>query len=181
MIVLSDGLPTSEFDSKEAVKVAQQLGIPLYPVVLGHDRNRPGKQTLAGTRQARNRIPNTSEMRRMNRMGTQSNAPGRGDRQQAKGNAGGGNRQSRAMMRESRMAEFAALGKATGGRSFDPDDVNNATLREILSAVANEVRTSYTVGYYASVAGEPRERKIRVKLRKKGAGKLRGGERLVVY
>jgi hypothetical protein len=80
------------------------------------------------------------------------------------------------------MAEFASLGKATGGRSFDPKDVNNAVMREILKSVANEVRTSYTVGYYSSGDGaEKRERQVKVKLTKKKAGKLRGGERLVVY
>jgi VWFA-related protein len=79
---------------------------------------------------------------------------------------------------EKRMAEFAEIGELTGGRSFDPQLISPAVVREILRIVALETSNEYVTGYFAdSSEGPPRKRSARVILADKSLGKLRGGRK----
>lgn len=79
------------------------------------------------------------------------------------------------------MAEFAGIGAATGGRSFDPPVVNNAMIRNILQALVAQIRAEYVAGYYPTAPGQnTRPRRVQAVLLDKSKGKLYGGERVVL-
>lgn len=82
---------------------------------------------------------------------------------------------------ERHMHEFASIGAATGGHSYDPPVVNAAVVRQILESLAGRIRSEYVAGYYlppSSGTGKPR--RVRVVLRRKGLGELYGGSRTVI-
>lgn len=174
MIILSDGFPTSDADPEKAGMVANYYGITLYPVVLGHDRI--VKQAAAQQGGLRGWNP----ARGKDRVWGGRSLPGVGAprvRQQ-----GQKDRTSRAHAQESRMAKFAGLGAATGGRSFDPKTVNNMMIREIMRSIVKQVKAEYVAGYYpASTGGEQTVRQVQVTLLSKKRGKLYGGKRLVAH
>ena len=124
MIVFSDGFSTTSLDPKLAARSASALGIPVYPVVLGHERI--ARQMAGGGRnsvwpqQAPNRRPNP----RANLRGANARA------------------------QERRMAAFADIGPLTGGRSYDLEVINNKVIRQILSSLSTIAETEYVVGYY---------------------------------
>jgi hypothetical protein len=154
MIVFSDGEDTTKTKPEEAIKAANALGIQVYPVVLGHQRM---------VEQAARIQP----------------VPGTGG-----GNPGAADRQARLTGRQEQMQEFANIGPATGGRSFDPMVMNNTVVRAVLSAVVKQVRYEYVVGYAPEDSGqEKRIHKVQVKLvtKDKDKGKIDGGVRTVVH
>jgi VWFA-related protein len=178
MLVLSDGLSTTKRRPDDAVQVANVFGIPLYPVVLGHDR--VVKQANRGETQLGGGPPL--------RGGTWGNRPPPGAAQ--RGRLPGGmpaeqrreEREARARDLELRMAEFAATGTETGGRSFDPKIVNNAMIREIFESLVKQINAEYVVGYYPPSPGDNRRaHQIQVTLRDKNRGKIYGGSRMAVY
>lgn len=90
--------------------------------------------------------------------------------------------QSRAKAMERSLYDFASIGPATGGRSYDPPAVNPAAVREILRSLGERVRSEYVAGYYlppSSNVQKPHD--VQVILRRKGLGKLYGGGRTVVH
>jgi Ca-activated chloride channel homolog len=162
MVIFSDGEPTTRTKPEEAVKIAAAEGIQLYPVVLGHERVR----------------------QRLNQAG------GGGMRGAGPGNPNGGNpnggNPSKAQLRardlEREMLEFASIGEATGGRSFDPPTVSAAVIRTILAGLVDQVRAQYVVGYDPGPAGEAQKpHKVQVKILAKDKGKLYGGVRSVMH
>ncbi len=90
-------------------------------------------------------------------------------------------RQARAMDKEWQMREFAEIGAATGGRSFDPPHLNELVVREILKSVVRDVQAEYVAGYYPASGETRRAHKVEVVLRDKRAGKVYGGVRTVVH
>lgn len=170
MIILSDSFSTTDMMSDKAVMVAKYHGFTLYPVILGHERvveralaSRGGMGGVGGR-------GNVWGGQRLPGIGR-----GPGGQQNAQISAGRGRE------RESLMAEFADMGEATGGRSFDPSTVNNMMVRGILRSVVNQVKAQYVAGYYPLSSGEDKKlHQVRVKLlKKKRKGRLHGGERLV--
>jgi VWFA-related protein len=152
MIVFSDGEDTTKTKPEEAIKVANSLGIQVYPVVLGHARM----------------VEQSARMQQV---------PGTGG-----GNPWVADRQARLSGRQEQMQEFAGIGPATGGRSFDPLAMNNTVVRAILSAVVKQVRYEYVVGYAPGESGsEMRAHKVQVKLLSKDKGKIEGGTRTVIH
>lgn len=151
MIVFSDGFGTSKTKPDVAVKAARAFGIALYPVVLGHQR-------LVDQNQVRNN-------------------PGRNGMV----NPRALERQTRLMDQEWQMREFASVGPATGGRSYDPPYLNELVIREILKSVVYTVQAEYVAGYYPAASEKPSAHKVEVVLRDKNAGKLYGGVRTVVH
>ena len=154
MVVLSDGMDTTKIRRKAAVEAAMAAGIPVYPILLGHER-------VARLAQG---APRT---------------PGRG------GGSGMENprwleRQARAATRELEMQEFAGMGEATGGAAFDPPFLNSAVLKAILEGLVGQIRSQYVLGFYPP-AGKATRHNLRVRLRGKGAGKLCGGSRTLIY
>jgi VWFA-related protein len=131
LVVFSDGLPTTTTRSEDAAAALAALGIPVYPVVLGH----------AGTA----------------------------------GKPWG-------PMQEMFMADFARLAEGTGGRSFDPPAINLTVVREILAALAEEIRCEYVVGFAPPASsGGVRRHKLEVKLRSRELGSVQGGTRTVIH
>ncbi len=174
MVVLSDGFSTTSTPPEQALAAARHFGITLYPVILGHDRVLQQAASAGGMH-----APS-----RHNQPWGPTPPPGVGPAR------GGGygmrdamqrNRESRARWLEWRMAAFAALGDATGGRSFDPPEVSNGIVGRILLAVTQAARAEYVAGYYPAAGdGAPRARVVSVQLVGKGKGKIQGGRRLVV-
>jgi Ca-activated chloride channel family protein len=152
MLVFSDGEDTTKTKPEEAIKAANSLGIQVYPVVLGHQRI----------------VDQAARMQQ---------PPGAGG-----GNPAAADRQARLSGRQELMQEFASIGPATGGRSFDPLVMNNTVVRALLSSVVKQVRYEYVVGYSPETPGsEKRIRKVQVKLVSKDKGKIEGGIRTVLH
>ncbi len=173
MVILSDSFSTTNTPPEHALAAARQLGVTLYPVVLGHDR--VIQQALRAEGRSAGRGPvdvpdrARSNRRRGDSAGGRLGLPGQLDRQ------------AQARDREVRMAEFAAMGEATGGRSFDPKTVNSAVLRAILQTIVAQVQAEYVAGYYPASLDKPAApRQVQVTLLDKKTGKLYGGHRLVV-
>ena len=154
MLVFSDGEDTTKTKPDEAVKVANSLGIQVYPVALGHQR-----------------------MAQQSQQAAQAAGAGKG------GNPGAmTDRQARLRGKEEQMLEFANIGPATGGRSFDPMMMSSSVIRTLLSAVVKQVRFEYVAGYAPEAPGEePRTHKVQVKLLARDKGKINGGVRTVTH
>lgn len=151
MIVFSDGFSTSKTKPEAAVKAARAFGIPLYPVVLGHQRIAEQARSVGGGRRDIGVNPRALE------------------------------RQGRALEKEWQMREFADIAAATGGRSFDPPFLNELMVREILKSVVRDVQAEYLAGYYPASGETRRLHKVEITLRDKKAGKIYGGTRTVVH
>ena len=160
MIIFSDGMETGEAKSKDAVKVAEEFDVKLYPVVLGHER------VLQRTR-----------MR--NRAGGQQTAglPGPNSPSGGRQNSINPRRSQSLYWIESQMMRFADIGSKTGGRSFDPRELNAEAMASILQNIVAAVRSEYVVGYYTPSPLKKGKHKIKVVLRNKAKGKIKGGKK----
>jgi len=78
---------------------------------------------------------------------------------------------------EMQAFSFAQLGAETGGRSFAPLVLNSETLQEILQTVVWEQNMEYVAGYYTQPLPEPGKRKVKVVLKNRSRGQVRGGEK----
>ena len=157
MVVFSDGFSTSDFESEWALRAANHFGIPIYPVVLGHQQI---------VERARRRNASTARRAARGRPTFRSASPS----------------QSRSNEQELCQKEVADLGALTGGRSYDLKNQNTAAIRSILNSLAALAQTEYVVGYYPSRLGdEPTARQVEVRLKDKSIGKLYGGRRVIVH
>lgn len=152
LLIFSDGFATSGTKPEAAGKMAQELGIAVYPVVLGHqrivERIQRGIQQQVGDSRAGPREP-SSDMRR-------------------------------AEEQQREIAEFASLGELTGGVPFAPRMFSQDTLRNILRFMVGQVRNEYVAGYYpVPPEGTKKTYKLSVRLKSKEYGKLLGGTRTV--
>ncbi len=183
MVIFSDGQSTTKEKPMNAAKVASHYGVSLYPVILGHDR---------AIRQARNR-GNYGGMNGPGPIGPGGGGRGMGGGGRGMGGGGGfgqnpqqtqaqAQREGRLREKESYMQEFAAIGPPTGGRSFDPPQINNMIVKTILEALVGSIRSEYVAGFYMPAAsGEQKQaHKLEVKLVSKSKGRLSGGERTIV-
>lgn len=153
MLIFSDGFPTTDTKPEAAARVARYFGIPLYPVALGHHRLVEQARNLQQRAVNARGMPNPNAMDRLQRL-------------QAK---------------EREILEFAQLGEMTGGRSYDPRDVNSDVIRRILAALVEQVQAEYVAGYYPGPSSGPRRpRKVEVRLRAAQTGKIYGGTRVLV-
>ena len=164
MVVFSDGLSTTDFSPEWTARAAIAFGIPIYPVVLGHQRiieraSRSGAS--AGSRR--------------NRRSGGWHAPSPRPSARPRG-------ASRAREQELRQKNFADLGQKTGGRSYDLIFNSSKAIRTILESLATLAKTEYVVGYYPlRSVGEPVAREVEVRLRDKRTGTLYGGRRVIVH
>jgi VWFA-related protein len=162
MVIFSDGEATSKAKPELASKGAAQYGVTLYPVVLGHTR-------------AVNQAVNGGSGSGFPVGGNRGGSPNMPQNQQQAG------RMDRLRDKEAQMEEFASIGAATGGRSFDPQAINTMVVKTILSAVVKAVRYEYVAGFYPASSGERKPHKLEVKLLDKSKGKLTGGVATVVH
>ncbi len=175
MVVFSDGLSTTSLDPQLVERSANAFGIPLYPVVLGHERIVRRAQGL-GVGGGRHRQPDP--VRRAN--GTQQQAgPQLGPQARPENTM---NRQANARGQEALQRIFAELGPKTGGRSYDLPVINNKVIRQILGSLSTLAETEYVVGYYPKSVDEPLSpHHVEVRLKTEKVGRLYGGQRFVVH
>lgn len=170
MIVFSDGMSTTKLDPNIAVQAANVLGIPIYPVILGHDRlvkKAQGERAFVGGRHPNPRAGNN-----------RNNNIGPLPPQRRNPNRAGSNLRAQ----ENRMRVFADLGYQTGGRSFDPMVINNQVIRQILGSLSKLAQTEYVIGYYPkSTDTERTGHNVEVRLTDSQIGTLYGGRRLIVH
>ncbi|MCX6615738.1 MAG: VWA domain-containing protein [Acidobacteria bacterium] len=154
LVVLSDGFSTTTSQPEDAASLASELGIPIYPVVLGHHRLE-------------------EQMRQVHETGYNS---------QGVMSDGARQRLQRLEAQERDILDFARLGELTGGRSFNPRTINLTVVRQILAGLLNQIRCEYVVGFTPGPpAGQPLRHKLQVKLRGKELGKVLGGARSITY
>jgi VWFA-related protein len=154
MLMFSDGFPTTDTKVEEGAAVARELGIPVYPVVLGHKRLADRARQIQESG--------------YNKQGVMSD--------------GARDRMARVEMEEREIEEFARLGELTGGRSFDPPTINLTMMQTILGAMVAQVRSEFVAGFTPEPrSGEPVKHKLEVKLRSKDLGKVLGGVRVISH
>ncbi len=171
MVVFSDGQSTTQLSPELVVQSANAFGIPLYPVVLGHDEVVQRSQGLGGGF-GLGRQPTPGNNQR-------AEPPLLGPRQQPQGDI---NRKSNARAQEELQRVFADFGRRTGGRSYDLDVINSTVMRQILGSLSTLAETEYVVGYYpSSVDEELTGHSVEVRLTNKKLGTLYGGRRVVVH
>ncbi len=183
LVVFSDGLSTTQLDPVWVARAANLLGVPIYPVVLGHRTagNSQGRKNaniqsqLSTGRRGKTRTKTQDDFINPRRRNNGTGKP-------TVGNKNSQNRSSRLKDRELSQLKFADLGQQTGGRSFDLKIPSGMAIRSILEAISTLAQSEYIVGYYpSSLGGEPTEREIEVRLNAKGNGKLYGGRRTIVH
>lgn len=190
MVVFSDGLSTTNLDPELVVRSANAFGIPLYPVILGHERIAKRAQGLVGGGAAYgglgfgggaggHRQPNPAGLGGGNQNGARPGEPQFGPRAQPQGNL---NRQSNVRVQETLQQVFADLGPKTGGRSYDLPVINNKVIRQILGSLSTLAETEYVVGYYPTTVDEELSaHQVEVRLTSEEIGQLYGGQRFVVH
>jgi hypothetical protein len=83
---------------------------------------------------------------------------------------------------EFRLKRFVELGRATGGRGFDPITPSPRAIVNILDYVVRLLSAEYIIGYYGTGAeGQVRRRRVEVRLRSRAQGKVLGGSRIVTH
>ena len=80
-----------------------------------------------------------------------------------------------------RMRQYKALGKMTGGRSFEYGSIDANTLKNILEQVKADGLSQYVIGFAPSPVGAPQQHSLEVKLAPKVSGSLEGGKRRATY
>ena len=185
LVVFSDGLSTTHLDPVWVARTANLLGVPIYPVVLGHRtagnnqgrKNANSQSQLSAGRNGQIRPKTQDDFLNPRRRGGTASGQATTVRPNG-GNQGGARLKDRAM----RQMKFADLGPQTGGRSYDLQIPSGMAIRTILRSIATLAQSEYIVGYYPSSLGEePSERQIEVRLVAKGAGKLYGGKRSIIH
>jgi VWFA-related protein len=152
IVPFSDGFSTTSTRPEDITSTLRELGIAVFPVVLGH----------------------TYLIEQMSTAEYNMTTPGLAS---VRGQEG----LFAIHAKELQMQEFAALGEQTGGRSFDPRTVNLTMIRAILGAVVAAMRSEFVVGYLPEPSSPRSKRKLEIQLRSKKIGKLTGGTRTIVY
>jgi len=156
LVVVSDGLPDGDTDPAGAAVAAGHADIAVYPLVVGH-----------GARVAEFEMETAAPPR-----------PGDDDRTFEIRNA---YRKKLLDEAERQTADFAGLGESTGGRAFDPPELNAATARGIIQDLADEVRAEYVAGFRPEPGSPPADHRIEIRLVSQREKKLVGGTRTAVY
>jgi VWFA-related protein len=83
-------------------------------------------------------------------------------------------------MYDYKKLELDALPDETGGRSFEPGTLDEASLGKILGEIAAEISREVVVGYEPQGPPTGKKRKVKVELVDKSLGKIPDGERSIV-
>ncbi len=102
----------------------------------------------------------------------QDTAPGR-----VRGGFGGA--PNRAMY-DYKKFDLDRLAEETGGRAYEPGNLDQKALAEILRSIATEVTMENVLGYEPEGPATGRKRKIKVELVDKSAGSIKDGERTIL-
>jgi hypothetical protein len=157
MLVVSDGLPGGELHPAGAASAALQMGIPIYPLLVGHQARIAEFNMRAEAPLRPGETPEAAAVR-----ATYA--------------------QTVFEREEAQAGLFAGLGEATGGRSFDPPELNSSAARDIIGFLAGEVQTAYIIGFSPEPGSTPSAHKVEIRLvgGTRGA-KILGGSRMAVY
>jgi hypothetical protein len=80
-----------------------------------------------------------------------------------------------------RMRQFEALGKMTGGRSFEYQAIDAGLLQKILNEVKGHVLEQYVVGFAPDSHAAPRQHNLEVRPLAPASATIEGGKRRAVY
>lgn len=162
MLVFSTGLSGTSSTAGDAVAVARQNGVPIYPVMV--DRQR-WKQAIDDWR---------AQMSTYN--------ADLGARRAASGRAPVGSQVDRDLQGElDEMDRFGTIGDLTGAKAFDYNTVTLPGLSEILVKMRVELESQYVVGLVPHPTEHPKLHKLEIKLTPGQSGKVLGGVRTIVY
>ncbi|SPE38271.1 exported hypothetical protein [Candidatus Sulfopaludibacter sp. SbA3] len=168
MLVFSDGLGTTTAEPQDAASVCESLGIPVYPVVLGHRRILASLQKAERALSAQPNPPVT----RNSGKGSSTRDP----------SPAASRRVDKEEAHEKSVERFGSLGEMTGGRNFDPPEINLDVLQKVLEGMSVLMRTDYVAGFSPEAnSGTPHKHRIEVKLRNLDVGKIVGGKRETSY
>jgi VWFA-related protein len=154
VLTFSDGLDTTSAIPEDASGLCQELGIPVYPAVLGY-RNLLDQIKLA-KEAGGDRPGNTDPRPGMRLMNLEA--------------------------QKADVQRFTRLGPLTGGRAFDLPQIGLGVMQQILDFIAGQIRHQYLVGFVPEVsASAPRSHKLEVQLVDKTIGKISDGTRTLVH
>ncbi len=156
LLVVSDGRPGGDKDPTASAQFAVDSGVPVYPLMVGHQA-------------------------RIAEFEMENEAPRRPNEDDQSANVHTSYRKKVFDEAEGEAAAFASLGDSTGGRSFDPPDLNAATARAVIHELADEVRAEYVVGFTPEPGAPPSKHAIEVRIKGHPELKLVGGARVAVY
>jgi VWFA-related protein len=97
----------------------------------------------------------------------------------ARGRGGFGPPPNRAMY-DYKKFDLDRLAEETGGRAYEPGNLDRQALAEILRSIATEVTMENVLGYEPQGPPTGRKRKIKVELLDKSIGSIKDGERTLV-
>lgn len=95
-------------------------------------------------------------------------------------NAGPGGATPGRAMYDYKKYDLDQLAKETGGKGYEPRNVDPKTLAKILREIATEISMENVVGYLPEGAATGRKRKVKVELVDKSLGSINDGERTVM-
>lgn len=140
ILVFSDGFQTTDARAEDAAAAANEQGVSVYPVAVGH------RQILERLRTAKGQM-----------------------------------QRARLEAKERDIQEFAGLGEATGGRSFEPFQLDTQAVDLILRYLAAQAIYEYVAGFSPPTGDKPRKHKLELRLAAKETGKLLSVSRTVTY
>jgi len=152
VMVFSDGLKTTTSKPEDAADLDRELGIPVYPVILGH------LDLIKRLEEAR---MHEKPAKSSKRSGQSPNTPSQ--------------KELNLEVQEHDVEDFVRMGELTGGRAVDPPGIDLDVMKQVLAGMVTDVRTSYTIGFPVDASPNPKKHKLEVRLADKDAGKVKGG------
>jgi VWFA-related protein len=143
MLVFSDGFGTTTSAPEDASNICAELGVAVYPVLLGHWK------LLEQMR--------AEQEREAARKNPSANISAAADRMNEK---------------QREVEEFGSLARLTGGHAFDPPMLTLDVLRRVLAGLVAEARTEYVLGFTPAPGELDRRRKFEVKLKEKAGAQI---------
>ena len=178
VVVFSEALEKSA-NASGAAGLSNELGIAVYPVVLGH------ADLLQRLGIARRNLQTAIQTEQMNQVGPLPQANSKKNSTQAPRVSdelkAARNRANKLEDLETEAKGLKRLGDATGGRAYDPTAMDPGVMKTIWGAIALETSTQYAVGFPVGTSLKPKNHKVEIRLVDPQKGTVRGGQLSVRY